>query len=164
MAARRLLILMLLLLAVSTVAAALVPQSERDETTSDGRTAPTGTQPEREEPTPPGKLVRRTIEVAPQGADRIELRRGDQLALVVRSGVADQVAIPAFGQLEDLTPEEPARFNLLPDRTGAFKVRLLGARRVIGRIRVRSDAPPGASRRRGDQSRSTAETTRPPAE
>jgi Flp pilus assembly protein CpaB len=139
MAARRLLILMLVLLAVSTLAAALVPQQgEREETPSNGGTAATEPRPEQERSRPPpGTLVRRTIEVAPHGADEIELRRGDQLALTVRSGAADQVEIPAFGQLEDLTPEDPARFNLLPERTGVFEVRLLAARRVIGRIRVR---------------------------
>jgi hypothetical protein len=157
MAARRLLILMLMLLAVSTLAAALVPpQGEREETTpSNGETGAGGPRSgqERNRP-PPGALVRRTIEVAPHGADEIELRRGDQLALTVRSGVADQVEIPAFGQLEDLTPEDPARFNLLPDRTGVFEVRLLAARRVIGRIRVRSEQPPGdAQGRRAERGR-----------
>ena len=149
MAARRLLILMLLLLAVSTLAAALVPpQGEREETASDGGTAATEPRPGRKSQQPPGALVRRTIDVAPHGADEIELRRGDQLALTVRSGVADQVEIPAFGRLEDLTPEDPARFNLLPDRTGVFEVRLLAARRVIGRIRVRAREPSREARGR----------------
>jgi hypothetical protein len=143
MAARRLLILMLLLLAVSTLAAALVPQGDREDTTTNGETAVTEPPPGRENRPTPGRLVRRTIEVAPQGADEIELRRGDQLALTVRSGVADQVEIPAFGQLEDLTPDSPARFNVLPERTGVFEVRLLAARRVIGRIRVRPEQPAG---------------------
>src|SRR5918994_869381 len=152
MAARRLLILMLLLLAVSTLAAALVPpQGEREETPSNGGTAATEPRPGRESLPPPGTLVRRTIEVAPHGADEIELRRGDQLALTVRSGVADQVEIPAFGQLEDLTPDDPARFNLLPDRTGVFEVRLLAARRVIARVRGRPKEPPGDAKGRPAQ-------------
>jgi hypothetical protein len=81
--------------------------------------------------------VNRTIEVPSHGAQKVPMRLGDELALVVRSGVADQVEIPAFGQIEDLTPDDPARFDLLPDRTGTFEVRLLEAGRVIGRIRVR---------------------------
>jgi hypothetical protein len=151
MAARRLLILMLLLLAVSTLAAALVPpQGDREETTTDGETALTEPSSGRDNRPRPGKLVRRTIDVAPHGADEIELRRGDQLALTVRSGVADQVEIPAFGRLEDLTPDAPARFNLLPQRTGVFEVRLLAARRVIGRITVRPEKPArDANERRG---------------
>jgi hypothetical protein len=154
MAARRLLILMLVLLAVSTLAAALVPQAEREEPGTNGGTATTEPRPGRQSRPPAGALVRRTIEVAPQGADEIELRRGDQLALTVRSGAPDQVEIPAFGQLEDLTPEDPARFDLLPDRTGVFEVRLLAARRVIGRIRVRPREPPRDSRgRRAERER-----------
>ena len=145
MAARRLLILMVVLLGVSTLAAALVPpQGEEQRATSTdtktGRPTQAG-----EDRGPPGRLIKRTIRVAPHGADTVRIHRDDQLALTVRSGVADQVEIPAFGQLEDMTPEAPARFNLLPDRTGTFAVRLLAAGRVIGRIEVRSPDP----RRRG---------------
>lgn len=150
MAARRLLILMLVLLAVSTLAAALVPpQAQREEAATTDRNR---TEPKRaaERRPPPGRLVRRTIEVAPQGATTIRLRRGDQLALTVRSGVADQVEIPAFGLIEDLTADAPARFDLLADRTGVFEVRLLAARRTIGKIDVRPAAtrPPRRPRSR----------------
>ena len=139
MAARRLLILMLVLLAVSTVAAALVPQQGGDEgTTESARTEPA--KPGRHvERTPPGRLVSRTIRIAPHAIARVPVRLDDQLALTVRSGVADQVSIPAFGQIEDLTPEAPARFDLLADRAGVFEVRLVDAKRTIGRIAVTSD-------------------------
>src|SRR5919106_1401687 len=139
MAARRLLILMLVLLAVSTLAAALVPPQDEDGTTStrtDSKAGKAGSG--KGEAKPPGRFVSRTIRVAPNGFDRIPLVLGDQLALTVRSGAADQVSIPAFGVLEDITPVAPARFNLLPGRTGVFEVRLVEARRVIGRIRVRA--------------------------
>jgi Flp pilus assembly protein CpaB len=137
MAARRLLILMLVLLAVSTLAAALVPpQAQRDGTTSATDTNRKDSKRPRERRPPPGRLVSRTIEVSPHGTDRIELRRGDQLALAVRSRVADQVEIPAFGGLDDVAPDAPARFNLLLDRSGVFSVRLLEARRTIARIKV----------------------------
>jgi hypothetical protein len=139
MAARRLLILMLVLLAVSTVAAALVPPQGDDEgTTARTRTEPT--KPGRHvKRTPPGRLVERTIRVAPHGIARVHVRLDDQLALTVRSGVADQVSIPAFGQIEDLTPEAPARFDLLAEQAGVFEVRLVQAKRTIGRIAVTSD-------------------------
>jgi hypothetical protein len=149
MAARRLLILMLVLLGVSTLAAALVPpQGEEQRATSTdtktGRPTKAG-----EDRGPPGRLIKRTIRVAPHGADTVRIHRDDQLALTVRSGVADQVEIPAFGQLEDLTPEAPARFNLLPDRTGTFAVRLLAAGRVIGRIEVKPPEPRQRGQDRG---------------
>ena len=138
MAARRLLILMLVLLAVSTVAAALVPpQSDDEATTESARTEPA--KPGRHvKRTPPGRLVSRTIRVAPHGIARVHVRMDDQLALTVRSGVADQVSIPAFGRIEDLTPEAPARFDLLADQAGVFEVRLVDAKRTIGRIAVTS--------------------------
>ena len=138
MAARRLLILMLVLLVVSTVAAALVPQRERSDET-DTRTTTTATEPKPrgEERAAQGRLVRRTVDVSPHGAEPVPLRLGDELALVVRAGVADQIEIPAFGRIEDIGPDDPARFDLLPDRTGTFEVRMLGARRAIARIRVR---------------------------
>jgi hypothetical protein len=151
MAARRLLILMLVLLAVSTVAAALVPPQGDDEGTSE-RTRTGRREPGRHvKRTPPGRLVERTIRVAPHGIARVHVRLDDQLALTVRSGVADQVSIPAFGQIEDLTPEAPARFDLLAEQAGVFEVRLLGAKRTIGRIAVtapQSDAGPKADRKR----------------
>jgi hypothetical protein len=136
MAARRLLILMLVLLAVSTLAAALVPpQDSGDETTARTETRSTGGGRNGER-TPPGRPVSRTIRVAPHGIARVHVRLDDQLALTVRSGVADQVSIPALGQIEDITPEAPARFDLLLERAGVFEVRLVDAKRTIGRIAV----------------------------
>jgi len=147
MAARRLLILMLVLLAVSTLAAALVPpQDDEAPPTSTSTAGKAGSGKGKAKP--PGRLVSRTIRVAPNGFDRIPLVLGDQLALTVRSGVADQVSIPAFGVLEDITPVAPARFNLLPERTGVFEVRLVEARRVIGRIRVRAPGTRASGDRR----------------
>lgn len=149
MAARRLLILMLVLLGVSTLAAALVPpQGEEQQATSTDTTTGRPTRAG-EDRGPPGRLIKRTIRVAPHGADTVRIHRYDQLALTVRSGVADQVEIPAFGQLDDLTPEAPARFNLLPDRTGTFAVRLVSAGRVIGRIEVKPPEPRRRGRDRG---------------
>jgi hypothetical protein len=150
MAARRLLILMLVLLAVSTLAAALVPPQDGDDaTSSNSRTRAIETGRSGERPKPPGRLVSRTIRVVPHGVARVNVRLGDQLALAVRSGVADEVAIPALGQFQALTPEAPARFDLLPERTGVFEVRLVDAKRVIGRIAVRPQEPRESGRRAG---------------
>ncbi|HSJ16474.1 MAG TPA: hypothetical protein VK920_00095 [Solirubrobacterales bacterium] len=135
MAARRLLTLLLLLLVVSTLAATLVPpQDEREGTTSSIERSGEGDRAERGAPAP--KQLTRTIDATPD-IERIELRLGDQLALTVRSGTADQVEIPALGQLEDVDPDAPARFDLLPQRPGAFEVRLLDARRTVAKITVR---------------------------
>jgi hypothetical protein len=149
MAARRLLILMLVLLAVSTLAAALVPpQGQREESTSRTEAAGKGSKRAGKGRSPPGRLVKRTIEVRRQRSETIELRRGDQLALTVRSGATDQIEVPAFGVIEDVAPGDPARFDLLPDRTGVFSVRLLEARRTIGSIEVGPTRPPRRPRSR----------------
>jgi hypothetical protein len=136
MAARRLLILMLVLLAVSTVAAALVPPPGDDGGTTETKRTKAAEAGRHRKKTPPGRLVERTIRVAPHGIARVPVRLDDQLALTVRSGVADQVSIPAFGLIEDLTPEAPARFDLLAQQAGVFEVRLVDARRTVGRIAV----------------------------
>jgi len=134
MVARRLLMLMLVLLAVSTIAAALVPPEARRDGT--GSTTSTTTRVPVSDATG-GKLVRRTIVVGPRGSTPIEIRLGDQLALTVRARSADQVEIPAFGLLEDVDRDLPARFDLLPERAGMFDVDLVDAGRTVAEIEVR---------------------------
>jgi hypothetical protein len=168
MAARRLLILMLVLLAVSTLAAALVPpQAQREETTSTTGKPGKESKRGRQARSPRGRLVSEAIEVSRRDTDTIALRRGDQLALTVRSRRADQVEIPAFGRIEDVASGDPARFDLLFDRTGVFTVRLLEARRTVGRMEVGPTRPPRRHRSRtrspcrGECERRGSESTPP---
>jgi len=145
--------LMLLLLVVSTLAATLVPQeAQREEDTSETGLA-TDQSPATGNEGRVGKRLARTIDASARGVERIELRHGDQLGLTVRSGAADQVEIPALGRLEDVDPDAPARFDLLPPHPGTFEVRLVEADRRIATIVVRAD-------RDGD--RSSRSPTRPP--
>ena len=137
MAARRLLILMLVLLVASTLAATLIsPQAEREETTArSGRTSgERGRDGTRHQL---GSRVSKTIEASARGTERIRLRLGDQLALGVRSATADEVEIPALGLIDDVDRDAPARFDILAQTPGRFEVRLLDARRTVGRITVR---------------------------
>lgn len=146
MAARRLLLLMLVLLAVSSLAAALIPpQSQRDESATD--TATKRTAGARDRAGAEGRLVRRTVDTRARGPRTLRLRLDDELALTVRSRTPEQVEIPAYGQLEDVGPYEPARFDVLLDRRGAFDVRTLEPGRAIARIVV---GPP----RKGGERRS----------
>lgn len=133
MAARRLLVLMLVLLGVSTLAAALVPpQAQREDTASE-----TATEATRSKAGPPsGRIVRARIDASRRRPRTVHLQRGDELSLVVRSRAPDQAEIPAFGLLEDVGRDDPARFDLLPERVGSFEIRLVEAGRVIGRIAV----------------------------
>lgn len=120
---------MLVLLGVSTLAAALVPveQSSEDEETT------TTTEPA---PKPSGRLVTRRVEAGARRPATIRLRLGDQLALTVTSRRADQVAIGRLDEIADVGRDEPARFNLLPFEPATHRIRLLEARRTIGRIEV----------------------------
>jgi hypothetical protein len=144
MAARRLVLVMLVLLLVSTLLAALVPAGDPpgDETT---------TQPTTAAPEPPGERVARTIDAGADRPARIPIALGDQLSLTVRSQRTDQVEIPGLGELEDVDPEAPARFDVLPAQPGSYAVRIPGSDRPIARIEVepRRDDLSGSRRRSG---------------
>jgi hypothetical protein len=132
MAARRLVALLVALLVISTLAAALTApgpdrESQPTETTSEPESGPPR----------PGRLIEATLNTSDKRPGRVEARRGDQVALIIRSASPGQVEIPAFGRLEDVEPGAPARLDLLLERTGRFTVRLAGSGRVIGLIVVR---------------------------
>jgi hypothetical protein len=131
-AARRLVILMLVLLGVSTIAAALVPV-ERDAGTEGTTTTPTPA----EKRDAGGELVLESIDAQAKDPQVIRIELGDQLDLRVTSRRNDQVEIPRVGELEDVGPDAPARFDLLPFEAGDYVVRLVEAGRRIGRIEVR---------------------------
>jgi hypothetical protein len=140
MAARRLLILMLAVLAVSTLAAALVapPRSPEPTTTATDEKEDAKTKPLLDST---GRLVEAKMNISKARPETIRARRGDQLAITVRSRTGGQIEMPAFGLIEDVGRDDPARFDLLADRRGKFAVRLVGSGRVIGRVRVGTTHP-----------------------
>jgi hypothetical protein len=137
-AARRLVIVLVLVLALSTLAAALVPPQAEREGAPGGMTTRGKPGDGRRDERAPERLVRGVVDAGTRKRETIELRRGDELALTVRSPVPDQVEIPALGRIEHVSRDDPARFDLLPGLTGAFEVRLVEGARVVGRIAVRS--------------------------
>jgi hypothetical protein len=142
MAARRLIALLVALLVVSTLAAALTaPGPERESQPTEGASESESGSPE------PGRLVEARLNASAKHPSHVEAQRGDQVALTVRSASPGQVEIPAFGLLEDVGPGAPARFDLLPQRTGSFDVRLAGSGRPIGRLVVRPREAERAGRR-----------------
>jgi hypothetical protein len=152
MAARRLVIVLLVMLAVSTIAAALVPAPRHDAggTTATTRTA-AGTAPPPSVPS--GVLVHGALDAGAAQPGKIRVRLGDELALLVRAGAADQVEIGGYGLIEPVTRDSPAEFDLLADEGGRFPVRLVDGRRLIGTIvvgppsrkaRPRAPAPGGS--------------------
>jgi hypothetical protein len=145
MAARRLLIVMLVLLFVSTLAAALVPPRERDEQTGSGTASAPESQPATTNEEPAGRALAATVDADSKRVDVVRLRAGDRLSLLVRYSKPDQVEIPAFGQISAVDPDAPARFDILAEEPGRFRVRLLQRRRVAAVIEV---SKPGAGKRR----------------
>jgi hypothetical protein len=140
-AARRLLIVMLVLLGVSTVAAALVPV-ERDAGSDDTTTTSTPTTKR-----PTGRLVPKAIHAGAPEPQTVRVEVGDQLQLEVTSKSAHQVEIPRLGELEDVDPDAPARFDLLLFDRGRFPVRLVEVERKIGEIVVGPRQPSKDSKR-----------------
>ena len=156
MVARRLLIVMLVMLVIASLSSVFLAEPGRR----------TGAEPEtttREEPAKPperraegeGRLVRVTLEASASRPQTIRLRPGDQLALRVVARRTAQVELVGLGQLEDVVPLGPARFNLYADREGRFPVRLLPAKRTIGMIVVAGEGPKGG--RRGAGARGSAD-------
>jgi hypothetical protein len=142
MAARRLVIVLLVMLAISTLAAALVPAPRRGEDAGTNRTETGRTSRSKEEERiPRGKLVQRSIDAAAKRPARLRVVVGDQLALLVRSPRADQVEIRTFGLIEPVSPDAPARLDVLVDRAGRFRVLLGEADRTVGTIVAQPGRP-----------------------
>ncbi|MFN2612240.1 MAG: hypothetical protein ABR536_02595 [Solirubrobacterales bacterium] len=146
MAARRLLIVMLIVLGVLTLATALAPQKGNDaKTPAETSTAPNTTVSGQ---TRKGVLLEVTIDADDAAARNVPRRvtAGDQLQLKVASNSPDQVEIPAFGQVQPVTRDAPAYFDLLLDKPGIYEVKLLEAGRVAGLIQVSPAAQPASNR------------------
>jgi hypothetical protein len=151
MAARRLLIVMLILLGLSTLAAALVPpQALREETTTTSTTEETETIPAN--PVPLGRQLPDPVKITVGEKNRVpvvscppSLRRakrckpilvGDQFTLLVKSKRADELEMPAFGLVDAVGPDEPARFELLVQAAGSYQLKFVSTGRVAARIVV----------------------------
>jgi hypothetical protein len=146
MAARRLVIVMLVLLGISAGLAALVPSREAGEDTTGGTetetteaaTEPSGTT--QSTAAEDAGVQTATIKVGGRKFPVVPLEVGEQLSLVVKSNVADQLEIPALGLIDAVGPGAPARFELLAEEAGDLGIRLVNAERVVARIEVRSEA------------------------
>lgn len=138
MAARRLVVVMLVLLGISTLVAALVPTPNRhqsDSTTTTGAGGTTRPAPSApSSPAAPADLLNARITVSGGAPEVVKVHPRQRLVLLVGGAVGDDISIPAFGLTETMTPEAPARFDLIVDRRGKFAVRAFGADRVVGRI------------------------------
>lgn len=131
MAARRLILAMLFLLVLSSIIVALIPvESDRSDGTS--TTSTTTATPAADE----GKLIIRQVSADAQKPAKIKMKAGDQLRLTVTSPVPNVVEIEEFGGFEDVDPNFPAKFDLLPLEPGEFPVRLLNPAGLVATIEV----------------------------
>lgn len=131
--------MLLVLIAVSTAAAALVPTRDPTDRTGTDTTATRAPQPTQTR-APSGRAFRAVVIDDGKGG-RVRIRVGDQLTLTVHSRRTDQVEIAAFGALEPVSPDAPARFDLIADRPGTFPIRLVDAKRRLATIIVVAAKP-----------------------
>ena len=149
MAARRLLIVMVVLLGLSTLSWALVPPPEENSdrpqkaAPSEGDTGKSETEAKPAEAEP--RVITARMEVSNEAPKVVVVRPGDELRLEVSGSVGEDIEIPEFGLTDTMTPDAPARFSLIVDRTGEFEVRAVESGIVAGRIRAGMAPPEPAS-------------------
>ena len=137
MLGRRLLVLFAVLLGMTALVTALAPRpTVRPGSAGGGVSTPTPT-PSPTASAGSSQRLERTIS-ANEGRPRahVRVRAGDVLALTVRGDVFDGVEIAGLGKLEPIEPGSPARFEMLLDAPGEFRVGLLEAQRTVGLIEV----------------------------
>jgi hypothetical protein len=124
MTARRLLVAAALLMGLTALGAGLSAPSRR--LRSDGVTlAPAVTA---------APVVVRTLDAAHPRT--VAVHQGQQLELTVRSSVLDAVELVGLDELQAISPETPAVFNLIADRPGRYPVVLTQAGRSAGMLHV----------------------------
>lgn len=135
MLGRRLLVLFAVLLGLTALVTSLAP---RPTVRQGGLGTPTATStPSPTQVRERSRRIVRTISAdAGRPRARVLAREGDVLALTVRGDVLDSVEIAGLGKLESVEPGSPARFEMLLDHRGEFRVTLLDAQRAVGLIEV----------------------------
>ncbi|MEO8689649.1 MAG: hypothetical protein ABI611_15725 [Solirubrobacteraceae bacterium] len=138
MLGRRLLVLFAVLLGLTALVTSLAPRpTAGPRPTGPGAATPASTPT----PTPTSQTSSRRIERtisadAGRPRTRVRARAGDVLARTVRGDLLDAVEIAGLGKLESVEPGSPARFEMLLDTPGEFRVTLLDAQRAVGLIEV----------------------------
>jgi hypothetical protein len=134
---RRLLVLFAVLLGLTALVTSLAPRPTAGPRPVDQGAATATPTPS---PAPSGQASRRIERTISADAGRkrahVRARAGDVLALTVSGDLLDGVEIADLGKLEPVEPGSPARFEMLLDTPGEYKVTLLDAQRAIGLIEV----------------------------
>jgi hypothetical protein len=135
---RRLLVLFAVLLGLTALVTSLAPRPTAGPRPADPSTSTPAPTPSPAPSTPvKSRRIERTISAdAGRKRARVRARAGDVLALTVSGDLLDGVEIADLGKLEPVEPGSPARFEMLLDTPGEYKVTLLDAQRAIGLIEV----------------------------
>ncbi len=137
MLGRRLLVLFAVLLGLTALVTSLAPRPTREPAPVDTTTATPAPTPSPAAGSQPSRRIERTISAdAGRPRARVRVRAGDVLHLTVRGDVLDGVEITGLGKLEPIEPGSPARFEMLLDAPGEFRVTLADAQRAVGLIQV----------------------------
>jgi hypothetical protein len=142
---RRLLLLFAVLLGLTALVTSLAPRpTVRPGNVGAGASTPTPTPiPSATPRRQASRRIERTISAdAGRPRARVRAQAGDVLALTVRGDVLDGVEIADLGKLEPIEPGSPARFEMLLDAPGEFRVTLLDAHRAVGLIEVAPTSRP----------------------
>lgn len=133
MLGRRFIILVVVLMGLTALAASLAPRqpAPRDERAAQPTPTPSTPAGEADGPT-------RERQITTTGdPKRVAVTRGELLELTV-TGVDELDSVSLRGEIEPITPEADAIFNVYADVPGDYKIVLEGEQRVIGTLVVRN--------------------------
>jgi hypothetical protein len=145
MRGKRLLIGLGVLAALVALFLVLRPGSDEEEgaaTTSTAVTAPpmlepTSTETETTAAPEPVQLVVTIRGGEPvDGIVRVTAHKGDAVAVVVRSDVADEVHVHGYDLIADVAPSKPVRIEFTATLTGRFEIELEGRNKQIAQLTV----------------------------
>jgi heme/copper-type cytochrome/quinol oxidase subunit 2 len=70
------------------------------------------------------------------GPNRVRVRQGDRVRIVVESDVADEVHVHGFDLMADVEPGSPARIEFRATATGVFEIELESRAILLFRLEV----------------------------
>ncbi|HYU57322.1 MAG TPA: hypothetical protein VEO00_04645 [Actinomycetota bacterium] len=71
-----------------------------------------------------------------RGPETITVAVGDRVRFEVQADVSDEVHVHTYDLKQDVTPDEPARFDLVADIPGVFEVELESAGLLLFHLEV----------------------------
>jgi hypothetical protein len=70
------------------------------------------------------------------GVERIDLRQGDRVVVVVRSDVSDEVHVHGYDLMKEVTPGEPASIAFQARLVGGFEIELESRHLLLAELQV----------------------------